>query len=90
MSREEIVVIRIGKKGLTEEVIAEIDNVLSSRGVVKVKLLKNFRELFEVDREAKRGLAHELAERLNATIVSIRGYTVVLRRPVKRRRRRWY
>lgn len=80
----EVVVVRVGKRGLTDEVIAEIDNALQSQGVVKVKLMKNFRELFDVNREVRGELANELAKKLNASVVEIRGYTVVLRRPKRR------
>ncbi len=82
---EEVVVVRVGKRGLREEVIREIDNVLRARGVVKVKLLKNFREAHGVDREARAAIASELAKRLNAVVVEVRGYTVTLRRPRWRR-----
>ncbi|MEM4429677.1 MAG: YhbY family RNA-binding protein [Thermofilaceae archaeon] len=87
MSGKEIVVVRVGKRGVTDELIAEIDNVLRSKGIVKVKLLKNFREAFEVDREVKEELVNALAKKLNATIVELRGYTFVLKRPRQRSRR---
>jgi len=86
VSDKDIVVVRVGKRGVTDELIAEIDNVLRSQGIVKVKLLKNFRETFEVDREVKEELANALAKKLNATIVELRGYTVVLKRPRRRSR----
>ena len=88
MSEEEVVTVRVGKKGLTEQLIYELDNVLNARGVVKVKLLKNFRDCFSVDKEAKKALAAELAKALNAEIVDIRGYTITLKRPRKRARAR--
>jgi len=77
---EEVVVVRVGKKGLTEGVLSEIDNVLRARGVVKVKLLRNFREAYGVDRLARRQVAEELARRLGAEVVDVRGYVITLRR----------
>jgi RNA-binding protein YhbY len=44
--RKDIPVVNVGKKGLDESVLEEIRSVLQSRGMVKVKLLKNFRETY--------------------------------------------
>jgi RNA-binding protein len=77
---EEIVVVRVGKKGITEGLLAELDNILRARGVVKVKLLRNFREAYGVESGNKREVAAELAEALGAEVVEVRGYTIVLRR----------
>jgi RNA-binding protein len=77
---EEIVVVRVGKKGITEGLLAELDNVLRARGVVKVKLLRNFREAYGVESGNKREVAAELAKALGAEVVEVRGYTIVLRR----------
>jgi len=77
---EGAVTVRVGKKGLTEEVLEEVRAVLEARGVAKVKLLRNFREEFGVDREARRRLASILGERLGAEVVDVRGYTITLRR----------
>lgn len=88
MSEERVVIVRVGKKGLTDQLISELDNVLKARGIVKIKLLKNFRDSFSVDREAKRALAAELAKTLNAEVVDIRGYTITLKRARKKVRAR--
>jgi len=79
-TEEEIVVVRVGKRGITEGLLAELDNVLSARGVVKVKLLRNFREAYGVGSKSKHEVAAELAESLGAEVVEVRGYTIVLRR----------
>ncbi|RLF16859.1 MAG: hypothetical protein DRN06_04695, partial [Thermoprotei archaeon] len=60
--------------------IRELDNILKARGVVKVKLLRSFRESYDVDREVRARLAEELAERLRAEVIDVRGYTIVLKR----------
>ncbi len=77
MRRDDLVVVRIGKKGITEGIISEIDNVLEKRGMVKIKLLRNFREAYGVNRN---DVAIMLSERLNACIEEVRGFTIILRR----------
>ncbi len=72
-----VVTVNIGKNGLSEKVLAEIDNVLKSRGVVKVKLLKNFRDTYGYTRE---DVAVILSQRLGAEVIGIRGYVIALRR----------
>ncbi|MCD6357354.1 MAG: RNA-binding protein [Thermoprotei archaeon] len=76
----ELVVVRVGKKGVTEGLLRELDNVLRARGMVKVKLLRNFREAYGIDSRTKRKFAEDLARRLGAKLVEVRGYTLVLRR----------
>ncbi len=72
-----VVTVNIGKNGLSEKVLAEIDNVLKSRGVVKVRLLKNFRDTYGYTRE---DVAVILSQRLGAEVIGIRGYVIALRR----------
>ncbi|WP_460025929.1 YhbY family RNA-binding protein [Infirmifilum sp. SLHALR2] len=76
-----VATVNIGKKGLSEEVLAEISNVLDSRGIVKVRLLKNFRDTYGYTRE---DVAVILSQRLGAEVVGIRGYVIALRK--KRRK----
>jgi RNA-binding protein len=79
-TEEEIVVVRVGKSGITEGLLSELDNVLRARGLVKVKLLKNFRDAYGVESGNKDEVAEELAKALGAEVVEVRGYTIVLRR----------
>jgi len=79
-TEEEIVVVRVGKSGITEGLLSELDNVLRARGLVKVKLLKNFRDAYGVESENKDEVAEKLAKALGAEVVEVRGYTIVLRR----------
>jgi RNA-binding protein len=79
-TEEEIVVVRVGKSGVTEGLLSELDKVLRARGLVKVKLLKNFRDAYGVESRNKDEVAAELAEALGAEVVEVRGYTIVLRR----------
>ena len=47
----------LGKQGLTESVIAEIDTALLKNGLIKVR--------FEADREAIQGYVTEISEKLS-------------------------
>ncbi len=73
---EDLVVVRIGKRGVNQGVINEIRTVLKKKGAVKVKLLRNFRSA-GVDRH---GFARELARMVGAELVGVRGFVIVLRR----------
>ena len=71
----------IGKKGVTDEVLREIDRRLEIKEVVKVKMLKT-----AVAREGadRRSIAQAVAERLGAKLMGVRGRTFVLYRPRRR------
>lgn len=79
---ESVVTVNIGKNGITEALLKEIENVLRARGVVKVKLLRSFRESTELTRE---DVAQLLAEKLGARVVGIRGYVIALEKVRGRR-----
>ena len=74
--RKEIVV-RIGKKGITEGLVEEIKRNLEKHKIVKIKLLKSYRETIE---ESRQELADMIAKLVNAKVVEIRGYTLTLER----------
>ncbi|RLE61341.1 MAG: RNA-binding protein [Thermoprotei archaeon] len=76
--RKDIVTVRIGKLGITPKIIKELDNVLKARGIVKIRLLKNFRDAYDTDRSE---VAQLLSQELRAKIVGIRGYSIILQRP---------
>lgn len=76
--RAEIVVVRVGKRGVTDSVINEIRSVLKKHGMVKVRFLKSFRE--STDNFDKREVAREIARMTNSAVEDLRGFTVVLRR----------
>ncbi len=68
----------VGKGGVSEGVLREIDSRLDAKEVVKVKLLKT---AIEVEEEDRRELARRIAEAVNARIMGIRGRTIILYRP---------
>ncbi len=66
------VTIRIGKSGLTEAVIVELDGQLSSRSLVKAKVNRG---LFE--RDDLRNVWSHLAEKTRSEVVFARGNVAV-------------
>ncbi|MCE4618591.1 MAG: YhbY family RNA-binding protein [Desulfurococcales archaeon] len=70
----------IGKKGLTEDVLKEIDNRLKKKEVVKVKMLRTAVE----SGRARKEMAKKVASLLGARLMGVRGRTFVLYRPKKK------
>jgi len=65
--------VAVGKNGVTDQVISEIIKQLKVRRTINIKLHGESKlERFEV--------AKELAERTDAKLVDVRGFTVVLTR----------
>lgn len=75
---KEKALVRIGKKGITDEVIDEIKRQLKNRGIIKVRILKA-----AITKEGKDRyeIAKLLAERVGAKLVGVRGYAIVLYKP---------
>lgn len=67
--------LNVGKNGLTEGLAAELDEQLKKRNLVKVRLLAPVR-----GGKSRKDLAVELAARVGATVVDVKGNTVVLYR----------
>jgi len=75
--------VNVGKQGLTESVLKEIDRRLNSDEIVKVRILKTALTVEGIDDRKK--LAEVLAQKLGADAIEVRGYTVVLYRKKKKR-----
>ncbi|MDE0574211.1 MAG: YhbY family RNA-binding protein [Candidatus Poseidoniales archaeon] len=71
--REFKVTIRIGRSGLSDAMYEELDAQLSSRKVVKVKMNKGLIE----ERDSRRTVFEEIAERVNAILVDARGNVAI-------------
>lgn len=71
----EIVKINVGKRGITESLINEINLQLEKRGIVKVKLLKNFESRSDRD-----SVVEELAKKLGCRVKDVRGFVITLER----------
>ncbi len=80
MPMRDVVTINVGKKGITEGLINEINTILEKRGVVKVRMLKNFRTKGELEGKDKKQLAKEIAERVNGKLVDFRGFVLTFKR----------
>ncbi len=80
MKKDNIVTINVGKKGITEGLINEINTVLEKRGIVKVRMLKNFRTIGELEGKDKKQLAKEIAEKVNGKLVDFRGFVLTFKR----------
>ncbi|MGC9148300.1 MAG: YhbY family RNA-binding protein [Sulfolobales archaeon] len=76
MSTEKVIV-RIGRKGITEGLISEIKRQLNQRGYIKLKILKNIRSHIK-DEDIEK-----LANSAGGRVVSKRGfvYLIVLAKP---------
>ncbi len=72
----------VGKKGVTREVLREIDARLRKKEVVKVKLL---RSSVETEGRDRRDIAKDIARAVNAKLMGVRGRTFVLYRPLPRK-----
>ncbi len=75
----------IGKRGVSDEVLREIDSRLEVKGFVKVRVLKSALLVSGMDR---RSIARYVAEKLGAKLVDVRGRTFVLYKPKRSDTRR--
>lgn len=66
-------VLRIGKNGLTENVIKELKNQLKKKKLIKVKLLKSF-----IEGKDKKKIVAEIAAQTNSKLIQQIGFVVVL------------
>jgi len=73
--------VRIGKNGITPTVLSEIEKQLDKNEVVKIKILKSAL----AEKKAKE-VASEVAAKVDATLVEVRGHTFTLYRRKKRRK----
>lgn len=67
--------VHIGKSGLSDAVLAEIEKQLKIHILMKVKLLKNFMDETPM---TKREIGEMLAAKTNAVLVCVVGNTIVL------------
>ncbi|MFW3145960.1 MAG: YhbY family RNA-binding protein [Thermoplasmatota archaeon] len=72
--------VQVGKSGLTETVIKEIDSQLEKRELVKVKMLQSMGPSSGWKDDVPR-----IAEELKASVVEIKGGTILLHRKGRRR-----
>lgn len=68
-------ILNIGKNGVTETLIEELNKQIKANRLVKVKVLKSAEEGKDL-----KTIADELAEATRSTLIDVRGRTVVLYR----------
>lgn len=66
-------VIRIGKNGLTNNLIEEIKKQLKKKELIKVKMLRSF-----LQDKNKKAVAKDLAQKTDSTLIDLVGFTVIL------------
>ena len=69
------VLVRIGKSGLTENTIKEIDKLLKKRKLIKVKILQA-----ALESQDKKQLASEISKKTNSQLVDMTGFVLSLYR----------
>lgn len=73
LSNEMEPIFQIGKGGLTEEIFKQLDNALTARGLIKVRVLKNcLDEPDVVAEEASQAIGAELVQRIGRNFVLFR------------------
>ena len=68
-------ILNIGKNGVTDTLIEELNKQIKANRLVKVKVLKSAEEGKEV-----KAIAEEIADATKSTLIEVRGRTVVLYR----------
>ncbi len=70
----------VGKNGVTDSIIEELEDQLISKRLVKVKILKN-----ALGQAPRNRIARELEEKSGATLVETRGGVAVYLSPYRKR-----
>ena len=71
--RNESATVRIGKDGVSDQVLKEIDKQLQKNKMVKVKVLSS-----ALGAEETNHIASNMAEQIGAYLVEVRGHTFML------------
>jgi len=69
------VTVNVGKRGLTENLINEINLQLEKHGIVKVRMLRSFRTKGD-----RRKLAEEIESKIRGELVDLRGFVLTIKR----------
>lgn len=71
----------VGKEGATPKTVDEVSRQLEKKEMVKVKILKS-----ALREEEARGIGSKIAQQTGSTLIEIRGHTLILYRPRKRKK----
>lgn len=66
-------IVRIGKEGLTDNIVQSLLDAINSRELIKVKVLQNL----DADKDETRELADELSKKSGAELVGVIGKTLI-------------
>ena len=66
-------VIRIGKNGVTGNIINDVKNLVKKKKIVKIKVLRS-----ALNSETMKDIADKIVKEANLKIVQIRGHSVVV------------
>lgn len=69
--------VRIGKSGLHDGVLQEIERRLKEEKVIKVRVLRSYLTSSGTD---VRGIASEVAKLVKAEVITVRGHVFILRK----------
>ncbi len=75
---ESVVTINVGKKGVNDNLIREINAILEKKGIVRVRMLRNFRSSSDV--ADRKELARKIAENVNGNLIDLRGFVLTFKR----------
>ncbi|MFP4112431.1 MAG: YhbY family RNA-binding protein [Candidatus Woesearchaeota archaeon] len=70
--------IRLGKNGINDNVISEIDKMLSKRGLVKIKLLRSYTDITGIGETIE-----TITKKTGSDLVSQKGYVITVYRKPK-------
>ena len=70
---EEKPTIQIGKNGVSQKLVEEIEKQLEKKEMVKIKILQS-----ALDEKGAREIASKIAEQTEASLVEVRGHTFIL------------
>ena len=74
-------IIRIGKNGLTDNIVKDLKEHLKKRKLIKVKLLKSY-----IGEQDKKKLFQEIADKTESKIIQKIGFVIVLEKEEKNAR----
>lgn len=76
----------VGKEGVTDGVVKELQNRLAREPLVKVRILRGAREGEGEEDASTKDIARDLAQRARVTLVEVRGHTALFHRPPRHKR----
>jgi RNA-binding protein len=71
----------IGKDGTSQQMLDEISRQLEKREMAKIKILKA-----ALGEEETKNIALKVAEKTSSTLIDLRGHTIMLYKPRKRKK----